>query len=363
MKRIMSDEIADALREELQGGRYRTEEPLPSVDALRMRFAAGEYAVRSALHKLRDEGLVIVKKHVGVMPTGKSLFAWKGHVAFVHTSTNSAYFPQRLSVQLARRFETAGWAMHSVFLEANSDGQIDAELLMQHVACGLSFAVVMSEFRQIAEILDKAGVPYVVVDGYTRDFPNARAVIKNDISDCHAELIGFMKKRGMKTMLEVDFERRKDRTFKQQLFNAGIAVRRELCKFNNETVFSLRVVRELGYRAVERFLAGANGRLPDVILFDDDYLAVGGTLALLAAGVRIPHDVSVVSYSNHGDEMLVGIPCSRIENDPVALGDGIAKYVVAFLEGSKASPPRNKWRFVPDGSGCRRSQSSLLHLA
>jgi len=346
MKKLESERIAEALKGELEAGRWKANERLPSVAELRERFAAGEYAVRSALHKLRDEGLATIKKHVGVIPTGKSVFAWKGHVAFVHTSTNSAYFPQRLSVQLARRFEAAGWAMQSVFLEANSDGQIDVDPLMRHVACGLSFAVVMSEFRQIAELLDMAGVPYVIFDGYTRVFPNARAVIKNDIADSYAELIDFMRKRGKKTMLEVDIERRMDRSFKQQLSNAGISVRRELCKFNNETVFSLRFVREQGYRAVERFLARAGGRLPDVILFDDDYLALGGTLALLAMGVRIPQDVSVVTYANHDDEMLVGVPCSRIENNPVALGDGIANYVVALLEGRKAAPPRNRLRFV-----------------
>ncbi|MBR2837802.1 MAG: substrate-binding domain-containing protein [Kiritimatiellae bacterium] len=352
MKRIVSDEIAEALRRELQGGRYKAGSLLPSVDALRRRFAAGEYAVRSALHKLRDEGLVVVRKHVGVTPTGKASFAWRGNVVFVHTSTNSAYFPQRLAVQLSRRFEAAGWGMHSVFLEANHDGLIDVAPLVRHVASGLAFAVVMSEFRQIAELLDAAGVPYVVVDGYTRDFPSARAVIKNDTASCYAELIGFMKGRGMKTVLEVDMERRMDRAFKQQLSNAGITVRRELCRHDNETAFSLKVIREMGYRVIERFLSGAGGRLPDVILFDDDYLAVGGTLALLSAGVRIPRDVSVVTYANHGDEMLVGVPHSTIGSDPVALGDGVAKYVVALLDGRKASPPRNKWRFVPDGGGC-----------
>jgi hypothetical protein len=50
----------------------------PPVGELRKRFGAGEFAVRAALHKLRDEGLVAVTKHVGVTATGKSAPVWKG---------------------------------------------------------------------------------------------------------------------------------------------------------------------------------------------------------------------------------------------------------------------------------------------
>ena len=346
MKRSISDEIADALRGELEGGRYRAGECLPSVGDLRKRFGAGEFAVRAALHKLRDEGLVAVTKHVGVTATGKSAPVWKGHVAFIHSSTMCAYFTHRLAMQLMRQFEVVGWCMHLVFLESNADGRIDTEELMRHVGGGLAFAVVLSEFRQISQLLDRAAVPYVVLNGYARDFPNARAVIRDSTSEGCAELVAYMKAHGMKKMLEVDFERRVDRTFKKLLADGGIIVQRELCKFDNETQHSLSAVREVGYKAVVRFLANNGGHLPDVVLFDDDYLAAGGVVALLQAGIRIPDDVTIVTHANRGDEMLVGIPHCRIVNDPVALGDRVAKYVLAVLDGRSPRPPRNSFHFV-----------------
>ena len=346
MKRCISDEIAGALRGELEGGRYRAGECLPSVGELRKRFGAGEFAVRAALHKLRDEGLVAVTKHVGVTATGKSASVWKGHVAFIHTAAMCAYFTHRLAMRLALRFEADGWCLHPVFLETNADGQLDTKVLSHHVADKLAFAVVLSEFRQISELLDRAAVPYVVLNGYARDFPNARAVIRDSSSECYAELVAYMKARGMKKMLEVDFERRMDRTFKRVLMDGGIVVHRELCKWDNETPHSLSDVREIGHKAVARFLANNCGRLPDVVLFDDDYLAAGGVVALLQAGVRIPDDVTVVTHANKGDEMLVAIAHGRIENDPIALGDRVAKYVLAVLDGRNPRPPINKLRFV-----------------
>jgi len=346
MKRCISDEIADALRGELEGGRYRAGECLPPVGELRKRFGAGEFAVRAALHKLRDEGLVAVTKHVGVTATGKSAPVWKGHVAFIHSSTTCSYSTHRLAMRLARRFEVDGWCMHSVFLEANADGELDTEVLASHVADGLAFAVVLSEFWQISELLDRAAVPYVVLNGYARDFPNARAVIRDSSSKCFAERVAYMKARGMKKMLEVDFERGMDRTFKRMLMDGGIVVQRELCKWDNEIQHSLCDVREMGHKAVARFLASNCEHLPDVVLFDDDYLAAGGVVALLQAGICIPEDVTVVTHANKGDEMLVGIPHCRVENAPVALGDLVAKYVLAVFDGRNPRPPINKLRFV-----------------
>ena len=177
MKRYKSDEIADVLRFEIEGGRYRVGASLPSVDELRSRFGVGEFAVRAALHKLRDDGLVVVTKHVGVTVAQKAAHVWKGCIVFVHCSRIGSYYSHKLAMQLAFRFEEAGWLMHSVFLESNADGSINTEMLMRHVSGGVAFAVVLSEFRQIAESLDRASVPYIVVDGYEREFPNARAEV------------------------------------------------------------------------------------------------------------------------------------------------------------------------------------------
>ena len=83
MKRRTSDEIAETLRGELDGGRYRAGRALPPVDELRKRFGAGAFAVRSAVRKLRDEGLVAIKKHVGAIVSQKAACPWRGRVRCV----------------------------------------------------------------------------------------------------------------------------------------------------------------------------------------------------------------------------------------------------------------------------------------
>ena len=352
MKRIMSDEIAEVLRGELQGGRYRAGDVLPSVDSLRKRFGAGEFAVRHALQRLRDERLVALKQGIGTVATGAALSTWKGRIAFIAVDTSASYFRQKLAIQLAKRFRGAGWDFAPIFIEQNKDGLMDVSQIRRSAANGLDFAILITDQSQVAEACDSLSIPYVVLNGYMRDFPNARAVIREDFRRCFSELIRTMRARKVKTLLEFDIERKMDRSFKNQLFESGIAVRRVLCKWQNEKPLYLGEVKRLGYDAVAGFFADESHRahLPDAILFDDDYMAEGGIAALLGCGLRIPEDVKVVTYSNSGNEPVAGVALARIDNDPVSYGDTVSEYILKLLSGRRAAPPRIFWRFIPGES-------------
>ena len=349
--RCVSDAIADALRGEITGGRFKAGERLPPVGNLRTRFSAGEFAVRSALHKLRDEGLVSIVKHVGAVVTGKSSRSWKGHVLLIRTSAACSFAPQRFTMHIAAQFEAAGWMAHPLFLKVDQNGCCDVKPIVRHLAGGVAFAVLCTGSKQIPDLMESAGVPYVVVDGYTREFPRARAVIRYATHGGYADLIDYLRKKGVGNLLEVDYERQMDRAFKVQLAGSGITVRRVLCKRERRGELGLGDVREMGHKAVAQFLmdGASRAKLPDAVLFDDDYLAVGGVFALLQAGVRIPEDTLVVTMSNRGNAMLAGVPHSQIEFDPDSMGDCVAKYVLACLDGRKARPKSSEVRFIADG--------------
>ena len=352
MRRPGYKEISDAIRREMAEGLYRAGEPLPSVNALRKRFGVGEWTVRAVLHELRDEGLLSIAKHVGAIATDKAAFAWKGHIVFAHPSVSGSYYIHRFACRLANRLESAGWMTHQVFLDPDCEDTVDTSPLARHVAGGLDFAVVASEYWQFTNLFDRAGVPYIVIGGGARDFPNARAIVKSDTSECFGNLIASMKAQNLESILEIDFERRMDRSFKLQLTAAGISVRRLMCIFDNgRDRYSLGDVTAGGRHVVAEFLANPKNRThpPDVILFDDDYLAAGGVSAILEAGLRIPEDIRVVAHSNRGNELALVQSLARIESDPVANANLVADYVMAVLAGRRAAVPRPKTRFVPGG--------------
>jgi len=357
MVKCISETVAEELEADLANGRWTPGETLPSVDELRTRFGAGEYAVRRAVRRLAEKGLVSVKRHVGAVVTAKPFWSWKGRVAFVAVGAMGSYFQQMLSIRFAQIFESAGWQLVVVVLENGKDGSIDVEPLRRHLSGRIDFAIGLFGERQVAELLDHAGVPYVILNGFTRDFPNARAVIREDSRECFSRLIDALKKRGARRLVEFDMPRSIDRTFKRQLFEAGISVERVMCKWDNELKWTLGDLKACGHRAVAAYFADERHRKrpPDVVLFDDDYLAVGGVVALFEAGFRIPDDIGVVCHANRGNELALGVSVARFVNDPLSYADAVASYVINQLEGRRASPPKVAWRFVDGESiGCHR---------
>ena len=356
MKECASDRIAAALAADLRDGLFRAGEPLPPVDELRSRFGAGEYAVRRAVKRLAESGVVTVKRHVGAVATGNACLAWRGRVAFVAVGAMGSYFQHMMAIEFSRRFESAGWQFLLVQPENAKDGSLDLSQLSRHVANGIDFVVGLFGEKQIAEQLDRAGVPYVVLNGFTRDFPNARAVIREESRGCFAALIEALRRRGARRIVEFDMSRSIDRTFKRQLFEAGISVERVMCKWDNERKWTLGDLKACGHRTVADYFADTRRRArpPDVVLFDDDYLAAGGVPALLEAGFRIPADIGLVCHANRGNELALGVSVARFVNDPVSYADAVATYVLAQLDGRRAAVPKVAWRFVDGESLGRR---------
>lgn len=184
--------------------------------------------------------------------------------------------------------------------------------------------------------------------GYTRSYPKAIGIVKNDARPCYDELICALKARRVKSILEFDFDRLMDRSFKNQLFAAGFNVRRVMHKFEGDGV-SLGAVRKAGYKTVADFFADRRN-LPYAILFDDDYFAAGGIVALLEAGRRIPEDVGVVSFMNRGNDLVAGRKITGIGCDPASDVDIVAAYVLKALAGKRPQLPRLPLCFFPGES-------------
>ena len=212
-KSCLSDKIAATLRGELADGRYGPGRDFPSVDALRQRFGAGEYAVRHALRRLRDEGLLIHRQGTGTMATPKASCAFKGRVAFVCVGQSADFFRSMLEIRLGERFGEAGYDFSALFIASAADGELDLEPLRRLAMNGLRFVIIYAAERQVAEVCDSLALPYVVLNGYAREFPNAVAVIREDFRECFVELIRVLRERGAKTVLEFDLERAMDRGF------------------------------------------------------------------------------------------------------------------------------------------------------
>ena len=348
VKRTLSNRIAEELRGDLGAGRWKAGDALPPVDELRRRFGAGEYAVCTALKRLRDEGLVSVKQGAGVTATGKGTWRWRGRVAFVAVGVPGSYYSQMLAHQMSTCLADAGWDFVFIALPSCPSKPLDLTLVRRHVEAGLDFAVCYCSEREIFDMFASAGVPYIVFDAGVKSDPHAKAVVSLDFGECFSEVAATLKSHGVKRLLEVDYDRSIDRSFKSQLLEAGISVHRLFGAWEKPGRWRVGEMREAGHRLVAKYFRDSHNRAhpPDAVLFDDDYFASGGIAALFEAGLRIPEDIGVVTWSNAGNELYFGFLLARIENDPIEHGRALSEYLLNLLDGRKAGLPRLFTRFI-----------------
>jgi len=352
IKWTLSSRIAEALRGDLGSGRWRAGDALPPVAELRSRFGAGEYAVRAALKMLRDDGLLLVRQGVGATATGKDTWHWRGRVAFVAVGVPGSYYSQMLAHQMSTRLADDGWDLVFISLHSCPSKSLDLTRVRRYVEAGLDFAVCYCSEREIIDVFADADVPYIVFDAGVKSDPRARAVVSLDFGECFSEVAAALKARGVRRLLEVDYDRRIDRSFKSQLLEAGISVHRLFGAWEKPGRWRVGEIREAGHRLVARYFRDARNRLhpPDAVLFDDDYFASGGVPAIVEAGLRIPEDIGVVAWSNAGNELAFDFSLARIENDPFEHGKALAEYLLKLLNGQRARSPRLFTRFIPGSS-------------
>ena len=71
---------------------------------------------------------------------------------------------------------------------------------------------------------------------------------------------------------------------------------------------------------------------PALVFFSDDYIAMGGLMALAHHGLRIPRDIKVVSFANTGFGPVAPVSLTRLAMDPHRDGKNIASALVSYLQ-------------------------------
>ena len=84
---------------------------------------------------------------------------------------------------------------------------------------------------------------------------------------------------------------------------------------------------------------------PTCILFPDDFSLIGGTRAILEAGLRIPEDISVMGYDGIVVSQVMSPRITTFRQDTVLLGKTAAELLLESIDRPKAALPSH--RIVP----------------
>lgn len=322
-------QLVKVLKDEIACGVWKAGDVLPSIKELAECCHTSEKVPRKALELLAEEGWTMPRRGVGSVLVDRGIDnRIRGRILVYSRGTGYSYYSAEFMSILDSRLLMSGYKMFVV--NAGKRSELAAcrafknllkekwSLVIMRGGCSMALKLVVDSGRPFAFLGDGAPMPQFTA-------PTCIARVETNGGKALPDFIRECVRRG--TMRVVQFKYAEGAfDVTTMLTHAGVEVE-TVCigrKATQEEV-SLSALS-----AMRRF--AAKRPLPDLFLFTDDYLAQGALIALAAAGVHIPEDVSVVTLSNKGHGPIWVKPLSRLEMDADAHAAMFSDAVLAYLD-------------------------------
>jgi DNA-binding LacI/PurR family transcriptional regulator/DNA-binding transcriptional regulator YhcF (GntR family) len=337
----LTDQIAGGFRRAIEVGHYQAGDVLPTLKETAAELAVSLDVVRTAIGRLSQDGVVTARPRRGIEVCPREHFRWQAHVLYLSWSSATSYYDAVSSEALLRHLlarRILGTAVHLSYEDVERGCPVVASVLR---AGPVALAVVCGSARQCDALLARHGIPFIHVIGEhdPEVSPLARQLVLQGQSAAQTEAMRHCRACGL-TELLVMSSGPGDPPIVALAAQAGLRV----CRLAAPPAPGCglpEAVERGGMQAMTAWLAQGH-RLPQAIYFADDYLAQGALTALLAAGVRIPDQVQVITHANRNLGPVFPLPLTRVELDPVGDGQLLARLVLELL----SRPARRRRRVV-----------------
>ena len=335
MAKSLTKQICDGYRSAIMEGRLAGGERFPTCREICDEFGVSMIVSSAVVRQLGREGLIRSRPHTGSFVVPRDSTAWRGTVLFVNTGGTFSANVGIIASTLRERLASSGFLFASIDMPSRFIGQVEVSRLTAALASCPKLVVLLHARPQAVAAVAKSGIDYVVLYGDAKSsggkMPGTcRGVISCNYRAVLSEFAAHCKAAGVRTALEVGFA--KDAaSAAPTLRRAGVDVSVLKIRETPDFCFSGHVQRA-GLAVAEKLLAKGKEALPDLVYFNDDYLAAGALVAFARHGVRFPEDVRFVSLATKGFEPVWWQELTRIEWDWFAQGEDVARRVIEFLE-------------------------------
>ncbi|PYY34542.1 LacI family transcriptional regulator [Curtobacterium sp. MCJR17_055] len=187
-------------------------------------------------------------------------------------------------------------------------------------------------------LLAQLGMPSVVVGSHPTPAGSAPSVWIDD-SDATDTVLRYLRALGHRRIAHVsgppEFEHTALRIERVRAFAGTLP---DATEDDRTESIPTDYSAEAGSAATRRLLSGA--RRPTAIVFDNDVLAVAGLGVASEMGVRVPQDVSIVSFDDSAMIRLVRPAITSLTRDTVELGQRAAVLLREQIEADAPLPSR-----------------------
>lgn len=347
----LPEQVADGFRQAIRSGYYKPDDVLPPRDDIAKALGISVRIPREAIRILSDENLVCARRGVGCTVLARKDKLWKGRVLIVERAMCAgSYSAAMMITEVRRRLMRMGYLYTSIGVDMKHGGRlIDLALVEEALRQPTDFVFALYPTVNLVRLL-RGRVPFLCV-GWDCD-------VAEDVpipwEPPYRRLIAQCRRCGVRSVLFAGYG-----FYDQKLAlfrSAGFDVE-DLCVWPTNRYGYLEATEHGAFKTFTRRFASGRPR-PDLVYFDDDYIARGGLAALMALGVKVPGDVRVVSMSNRGFTPSFPVSLARIENDPVRRGAYVAERIVARIEGRPEPVSPDCVRYVQGDSFPSKGLSS-----
>ena len=326
----LEEQLAAAMRAAIKTGYYGAGEAIPPTRELAVQLGVSRTIAIRAMRRLEEDRLVVRRPHLGCVVCPRNQPLWKGNVLLVVPPGLANPFDNAVRAAVRDALTAAGYLTAQATVPETRPGRFDDFSLLETMLRQQTDLVVqLHDQENIARWLARRGVPFVrlTADGDAPRHCVGLVRRRNDLA--LDDFAAHCREAGVRSVLQV--------TSPYPCADAAAAL--GALGIRVETLRKPRAEHDdtgltLAAWAADAFaarLASPRSRLPDLLFFQDDNLATGAFVALLAAGIRIPDDVRVVTWANRCYGPVFTKPLTRMEMDDEAAGADFAACVLDFL--------------------------------
>ncbi len=180
-------------------------------------------------------------------------------------------------------------------------------------------------------MIDK-GIPLVFFDRACDDVTASEVIIDDSKSAFNAVTYliekGYSKIAHFAGPKDLAICKRRLAGYKESLKKAKIPFRKELVCYGG-------LHEPDGYESMDGLIK--SGIIPDAIFAVNDPVAIGAFQRIKEAGLKIPHDVGIIGFSNNKITCLIDPPLTTVDQPAFEMGKTAAEILIEMIENKKKS--------------------------
>ena len=327
----LAEQIVTGLRTAIETGYYRPGDILPPVRDLAEILGVSMGIAVQAVNKIKAEGLISPRPAIGSMVCAPNRPLWKGQVLIIvppgigNPCDNVVYSIVRDALIANGYLPLVATVPHTSTGQYDDFALLDT-LLRQH----FDLVVQLLGDPEVTRHLARYQIPLIRLAIDDDRPPNCVGVVRRRDDLAMPSFIAHCREANVRRVMQVTAMRTGPNVV-PSLRAVGIAA----TNWRIPPPDNGRNAVGLVQRAMDEFAArlARKGRkwLPELLFFRDDHLTTGALLALTAAGVRIPEDVRIVTWSNVGLGPAFLKPLTRLEFDIEMIGKTVARCTLDYL--------------------------------